>query len=100
MICDGWFDIFKTNFADDTCNLYHNNGKGYFDDVTIRSGIGVETRFVGWGAGVVDLDNDGFPDLFLVTGSVYPEVERTCPRIRSERRDSCFAIWATAASRN
>ena len=32
--CDGWFDIFKTNFADDTCNLYHNNGDGTFTDVT------------------------------------------------------------------
>ena len=39
----------------------------------------METRYVGWGAGIVDLDNDGFPDLFLVTGSVYPEVERTLP---------------------
>ena len=76
---DGNLDIVKTHFADDTNVLYRNNGKGYFDDVTIRSGIGVETRFVGWGAGVVDLDNDGFPDLFLVTGSVYPEVERTLP---------------------
>ncbi len=76
---DGNLDIFKTHFADDTNVLYRNDGKGYFDDFTIRAGIGVETRFVGWGAGVVDLDNDGFPDLFLVTGSVYPEVERTLP---------------------
>jgi hypothetical protein len=76
---DGNIDIFKTHFADDTNVLYHNSGKGFFDDVTIRAGIGVETRFVGWGAGIVDLDNDGLPDLFLVTGSVYPEVERTLP---------------------
>jgi enediyne biosynthesis protein E4 len=76
---DGSLDIFKTHFADDTNVLYRNDGKGYFDDVTIRAGIGVETRFVGWGAGIVDLDNDGLPDVFLVTGSVYPEVERTLP---------------------
>jgi enediyne biosynthesis protein E4 len=76
---DGDLDIFKTHFADDTNVLYRNDGKGYFDDFTIRAGLAVETRFVGWGAGIVDLDNDGFPDLFLVTGSVYPEVERTLP---------------------
>ena len=76
---DGNLDIFKTNFADDTNVLYKNDGKGYFDDVTVRSGIGVETRYVGWGAGVIDLDNDGFPDLFIATGSVYPEVEKKLP---------------------
>ena len=76
---DGNIDIFKTHFADDTNVLYRNDGKGNFDDFTIRAGIGVETRYVGWGAGVVDLDNDGFPDVFMVTGSVYPEVERTLP---------------------
>ena len=76
---DGNLDIFKTHFADDTNVLYRNDGKGNFDDVTIRAGIGVETRYVGWGAGMVDLDNDGFPDLFVVTGSVYPEVERKLP---------------------
>jgi hypothetical protein len=76
---DGHLDIFKTHFADDTNVLYRNDGKGYFDDFTIRAGLGVETRFVGWGAGIVDLDNDGFPDVFLVTGSVYPEVELTLP---------------------
>ncbi len=76
---DGNLDIFKTNFADDTNILYRNDGKGNFDDVTIRSGLGVETRYVGWGTGIVDLDNDGFPDLFVATGSVYPEVEKKLP---------------------
>jgi hypothetical protein len=76
---DGNLDMFKTNFADDTNVLYRNDGKGNFDDVTIRSGLGVETRYVGWGTGMVDLDNDGFPDLFVATGSVYPEVERKVP---------------------
>jgi enediyne biosynthesis protein E4 len=76
---DGRLDIFKTHFSDDTNVLYRNDGKGYYIDVTIRAGIGVETRFVGWGTGMVDLDNDGYPDLFLVTGSVYPEIERTLP---------------------
>ena len=76
---DGNLDIFKTHFADDTNVLYHNDGKGNFDDVTTRSGLGVETRYVGWGAGIVDLDNDGSPDLFVATGSVYPEVEKRLP---------------------
>jgi enediyne biosynthesis protein E4 len=76
---DGNLDIFKTNFADDTNVLYRNDGKGYFDDLTIRAGIGVETRYIGWGTGIVDLDNDGFPDLFIATGSVYPEVEQKVP---------------------
>jgi enediyne biosynthesis protein E4 len=76
---DGNLDIFKTNFADDTDVLYRGDGKGNFDDVTIRSGLGVETRYIGWGAGMADLDNDGFPDLFVATGSVYPEVEKKVP---------------------
>jgi hypothetical protein len=76
---DGSLDLFKTHFSDDTNVLYRNDGKGYFNDVTIRAGLGVETRYVGWGAGMADLDNDGLPDLFVATGSVYPEVERTLP---------------------
>jgi hypothetical protein len=76
---DGYLDIFKTHFRGDTEVLYRNNGKGYFRDVTLRAGLGVETRFVGWGAAITDLDNDGLPDLFFTTGMVYPEVERKIP---------------------
>jgi hypothetical protein len=76
---DGNLDIFKTHFADDTNILYKGDGKGNFEDTTISAGLGVETRFIGWGAGIVDLDNDGNPDLFFVTGSVYPEVEAKLP---------------------
>jgi len=76
---DGSLDIFKTHFADDTNVLYRNDGKGYFNDFTIRAGIGVETRYIGWGTGMADFDNDGFPDIFVVTGSVYPEVEKALP---------------------
>jgi enediyne biosynthesis protein E4 len=77
---DGHLDVFKTHFQGDTPGLFHNNGKGVFDDVTMVAHIGVETRFVCWGAGIVDLDNDGLPDLFMVTGSVYPEVEKVFPQ--------------------
>jgi hypothetical protein len=76
---DGHIDIFKTHFSDDTPILYENDGKGYFRDVTIEAGLGVETRYVGWGAGIADLDNDGLPDILLVTGGVYPETEKELP---------------------
>jgi hypothetical protein len=71
---NGTMDIFKTNFAGDTSTLYANSGEGFCEDRTFASGIGVNTRWLGWGAGFVDLDNDGWLDLFLVNGHVYPEV--------------------------
>jgi hypothetical protein len=73
---DGWLDIFKTNFAGDTSSLYHNAGRGIFDDVTFPAGVGINTRWLGWGCGFIDVDNDGWLDVFLVNGHVYPEVER------------------------
>ncbi|MGA7839547.1 MAG: CRTAC1 family protein [Candidatus Acidiferrales bacterium] len=77
---DGHLDLFKTHFSEDTNGLYHNDGKANFVDVTRVARIGVENRYVGWGAGIVDLDNDGYPDIFMVTGSVYPELEKTMPQ--------------------
>ena len=76
---DGNLDILKTHFADDTAIVYRNDGKGSFEDVTNSAGLGVETRYIGWGAGMFDLDNDGYPDLMWVTGSVYPEIEKVLP---------------------
>ncbi|HEY7617142.1 MAG TPA: CRTAC1 family protein [Terriglobales bacterium] len=87
---DGHIDLFKTHFADDANGLYHNDGKGNFDDVTRRSRVGVETRYVCWGAGIVDLDNDGYPDLFMVAGSVYPEVERKLPQYANKSPRAVF----------
>jgi hypothetical protein len=73
--CDGWLDIFKTNFADDTCDLYHNNGDGTFGEVSAPAGIGVNHQYVAWGCGFIDYDNDGWPDIFQVNGHVYPEID-------------------------
>ena len=74
--CDGWFDIFKTNFADDTCNLYHNNGDGTFSDISFHSGVGINNAYVAWGCGFIDYDNDGWADILQVNGHVYPEIDK------------------------
>jgi len=73
---DGRLDIFKTNFSDDTATLYRNNGDGTFDDVTFAAGLGLYTKYLGWGTMFLDVDNDGWPDLLLVNGHVYPEVDK------------------------
>lgn len=72
---DGLIDMVKTNFADDTPTLYRNDGKNLFTDVTYPARLGVNTRFLGWGAGFLDFDNDGWKDIFMVNGHVYPEVD-------------------------
>lgn len=72
---DGRLDIFKTNFSDDTSTLYRNNGDGSFDDITFAAGLGLNTQYLGWGTMFLDFDNDGWPDLLLVNGHVYPEVD-------------------------
>jgi hypothetical protein len=73
---DGHLDIVKTHFAADTPAVYMNNGKGEFRDDTLRSGLAIENRFVSWGIGVEDLDNDGSPDIFWVAGGIYPELRQ------------------------
>ncbi len=73
---DGKLDVFKTNFSDDTSTLYRNNGNGTFDDATSAAGLGLHTQYLGWGTMFFDFDNDGWLDLILVNGHVYPEVDK------------------------
>jgi len=73
---DGNLDLVKTNFAGDTPSLYHNLGGGTFEDATFAAGLGAHTQFLGWGCGFFDFDNDGWPDILICNGHVYPEVEQ------------------------
>lgn len=73
---DGNLDIVKTNFAGDTHSLYRNTGKANFDDATFAAGLGLNTKYLGWGCGFFDMDNDGWPDILVCNGHVYPEVEK------------------------
>ncbi len=75
--CDGNLDIVKTNFAGDTSSLYRNLGKMTFNDETFQAGLGRNTRFLGWGIGFADFDCDGWADILVCNGHVYPEVSET-----------------------
>ena len=73
---DGNLDLVKTNFTGDTPSLYHNLGGANFEDATFQSGLGKHTQYLGWGCGFFDFDNDGWPDILICNGHVYPEVEQ------------------------
>ena len=77
---DGHTDLVKTHFMNQATGLYRNDGKGNFDDVTTEAGLNKETRFISFGAGLVDFDNDGYPDILITTGTVYPELDRISPK--------------------
>ncbi len=77
---DGLLDLLKTHFADDIPALYRNLGRGMFEDIATIAGLAVQNRYVEWGTGLPDLDNDGWPEVFYVTGHVYPEVEKILPQ--------------------
>ena len=74
---NGLIDFFVTDFGDDYKVLYHNDGDVSFTDVSYKAGVAQTTiPFVGWGDGFLDYDNDGWLDLFMVNGHVYPEVDQ------------------------
>src|SRR5262245_3667143 len=79
--CDGFLDIFKTNFSDDLPNLYRNTGRGFFEEVNMALGLGLHSRYLGWGCGFIDTDNDGWPDILYVNGHVYPEIDQLKPAV-------------------
>ncbi|HEY6293894.1 MAG TPA: CRTAC1 family protein [Terriglobia bacterium] len=76
---DGYLDLFLPHFSDDVPALYHNLKGEFFDDVTYAAGLAVNTKYVCWGVDFTDLDNDGWLDIFHVSGTVYPEVEKVFP---------------------
>ena len=71
---DGWLDIVRTNFTDQVTTLYRNNGDGAFHDASMQSGLGINTKYVGFGVGFFDFDNDGRTDIFIANGHVYPQI--------------------------
>jgi hypothetical protein len=74
---DGLVDFYITNFSDDSNTLYHNDGEGNFTDVTFQAGHGEPTiPFLGWGTGFLDYDNDGWKDVYVANGHVYPAVDK------------------------
>ena len=83
---DGWIDIVKTNFEQDTSTLYRNRDGENFSDVTFPSGLGVNTSFVGWGTGFLDFDSDGWPDIFMANGHIYEEVDALPDTSYKERK--------------
>jgi hypothetical protein len=88
---DGWLDLFITDFQKNSDYLWHNNGKGSFDEVRDQAGITVPTRDVlSFGGGFFDHDNDGWLDLFIANGHVYPEVEQVSPDVHFKQFNSLF----------
>jgi enediyne biosynthesis protein E4 len=83
---DGLVDLFRTNFSDERETLYRNRGSAEFDEATTSAGLAHNTRFVGWGCGFFDFDNDGWRDLLLVNGHAFPEVDKLNIDIRYRDR--------------
>ena len=71
---DGWLDIVRTNFSEQVTTLYRNYGNGAFEDASIKAGLGVNRKYLGFGVGFFDFDNDGWRDLFLANGHVYSQI--------------------------
>ncbi len=71
---DGWLDLVRTNFTDQVTTLYRNNGDGTFHDASLQASLGINTKYVGFGVGFFDFDNDGRKDIFIANGHVYSQL--------------------------
>lgn len=101
---DGWVDLAVTNFAEDYDTLYRNR-KGVFDDFSMQSGLGETTyKPLGWGASFIDFDNDGWKDLFIANGHIYPQVSQganayyQANQLFRNLRDGRFALLSSEES--
>jgi hypothetical protein len=97
---DGRYDIFITNFVDDYDTLYHNDGKNFFTDVSYRANVAaVSMPLVRWGTKFFDYDNDGWVDLFVACGQVYPQIEHYRQRklLHHNNRNGTFTEVAAQA---
>jgi hypothetical protein len=95
---DGRLDLFVTNFDDDYNVLYHNDGKGSFTDVSYAANVAaVSLPYVGWGTKFFDYDNDGWVDLFVANGHVYPQIPTYRQRnfIHKNNRNGTFTELGT-----
>ena len=88
---DGNLDLYVSDFQKSSDHLWHNDGKGFFDEVSDMAGITLPTREVlSFGGGFVDYDNDGWLDLFIANGHVYPEVEKATPEVHYRQINTLF----------
>ena len=71
---DGWLDLARTNFSEQVTTLYRNYANGSFEDASIKAGLGINRKYLGFGVGFLDFDNDGWKDLFLANGHVYSQI--------------------------
>src|SRR5215469_13193644 len=88
---DGWLDLYISDFQGSSDHLWKNDGQGFFDEVSDHVGITLPTRAVlSFGGGFFDYDNDGWLDLFIANGHVYPEIEQVSPEIRYKQINTLF----------
>ena len=88
---DGWLDLYISDFQGSSDHIWKNDGQGLFDEVSDRVGITMPTKTVlSFGGGFFDYDNDGWLDLFIANGHVYPEIEQIFPETHYKQINSLF----------
>ena len=88
---DGWLDLYISDFQKNSDHVWHNSGQGYFDEVSDEAGITLATKDVlSFGGGFLDYDNDGWLDIFIANGHVYPEIEQVSTDTRYKQHNSLF----------